>query len=101
MNKFIIILLCISLNLFRSCQDPKEVPNCNSLIKLSVIRSNSDKPTYSSIFSTIKKINLETNRNCLIGNIHIVKIVNDEIYIIHDLSSESSLLRWSLFKCYR
>ncbi len=96
MNKFLIILLCFLLNLFGSCQGPKEVPNYNSLIKLTVIRSNTDKSTYSSIFSTIKKINLETNKDCLIGNIHNVKIVNDELYIIHDLSSESSLLRFKI-----
>jgi hypothetical protein len=97
MDKIYLILICLLANLFQSCQrdiSKKESTN-NPLIRLNVVSPDSYIKTYSSIFSNVNKIYLETSADCLIGDIRSLRIVDNDIYIIQQISSSSSLLRFN------
>lgn len=64
---------------------------------LQTILINAENSNSENALRTItldKKIRLETNNNCLIGNIKTIKIINSDIYLIQSTSAQTSLLRF-------
>jgi len=91
-----IFLSCLIIGVLQSCLRVNENEGINNqLIKLDVVFSDSCIQKYSSIFSGIEKVNLETAADCFIGNILSVRIIDNDIYIIHEISSNKELFRFS------
>ena len=51
-----------------------------------------DSVLFSTFFSSVKIIPLETNKNCLIGSIADIVIVNDTIYVLDQFNAKSLLV---------
>ncbi len=48
-----------------------------------------DSVRFSTFFSGVKIIPLETNKNCLIGRITEIEIINDTLYVLDQMNSKS------------
>ena len=96
-----ILLACSLMSLLSSCQlnhrrEVKSIrPSNKSLMELKVLNPISPIKTYSSLFTSVRLVNLETTKDCLIGDIHSLRIDGNDMYIIHYISSSSSLLRFN------
>ena len=96
MKKTVKYIFIISLFIFCSCtQSSFKESSGGQLIQLNVKLPDSYVKNYSSVFSEVKKIDLETRSDCLIGEIRSLSIVDNEIFIIQQVSSYSSLLRFN------
>lgn len=89
------VLVIVFLSFFVSCTGNKKMESSictnDSLYIIDVDNiAKEDSINYSSYFKSIKPIILETNENCLIGNVNTVRVV-DEFIVVTDLEKSGGV----------
>ena len=84
----IIFLSALILFGFVSCRE--KLPDDKSFITIPIKEVKNSSESFSNFITGIKTIQLETNRNCLIGNIEEFRSYNDDIYILESPGSIAS-----------
>jgi hypothetical protein len=96
------LIFLLNVFLFSSCNQnsKKEKIETNENIEISDTESNKNLPVididniakekeiyYSSVFKKVKTIILETNEDCLIGSMDGMQALDDELFILDDLTN--------------
>jgi len=95
MHRFNILVFVNITLLFLGCKNNQQISSQSSelhKIIINTVSKSSRNPLETLVLS--KKIKLETNANCLIGNIKSIKIINSNVFILQSTSAQTSLLRF-------
>ncbi|HPM03648.1 MAG TPA: 6-bladed beta-propeller [Candidatus Cloacimonadota bacterium] len=91
-----VVFSCLLSLTFFSCKNKNiNVITNPRLENIEIVYEDKYFDQEHKLFSEIIKIDLETSKNCLIGNIRDLKVIDSDLYIIQNTSGINSLLRFN------